>query len=222
MLLVSFTMIQESCWTQARRALIQNALTFASALLALTAAASPASAAGPVVLIIGPPGSGRTTQAEYLKRDLGMSVISVDDLIAHNHDKFQKYRIPALQGVDPHLDPALDSLVKDALIKADASKGVVLDGYPASKLQADFLTDLRRKLQLPPVTVIHLTVPDNVVISRLSGQKRDVEQELKDYHREFDFIREYFPDANIHGVDGTRKPDDVAKEIRTLVQNIKP
>jgi adenylate kinase len=83
--------------------------------------------------MIGPPGSGRTTHAEYLKRDLGMSVISVDDLIAHNHEKFQKYRIPGLQGVDPHLDPALDPLVEEALTKADASKGVVLDGYPASK-----------------------------------------------------------------------------------------
>jgi adenylate kinase family enzyme len=72
------------------------------------------------------------------------------------------------------------------------------------------------------VTVIHLIVPDNVVISRLSGQKRDVAQELKDYHREFDFIRDYFPDADIRAVDGTRKPDDIAKEIRSIVQNIKP
>jgi adenylate kinase len=191
-------------------------------LILLAAMASPAIAGGPLVLMIGPPGSGKTTQAEFLKRDLGMTVIAADDLIARNRQRFQKYRYPSLQGVEPHLDPAMDRLVEHELTKTDFSKGVVLDGYPASKSQGDFLTALRQKLQLPAPIIIHLTVPDSVVQSRLEGQQRpELEQQLKDYHREFDFIREYFPETDIVSVDGTRKPADVAKEIRKVVEAAK-
>ncbi|HEY7616996.1 MAG TPA: nucleoside monophosphate kinase [Terriglobales bacterium] len=193
-----------------------------SVLIGLAAMASTMLAAGPIVLIIGPPGSGRTTQAEFLRNDLGMTVIAVDDLIVRNKLKFQKYRMPTIQGVEPHLDPALDSLVEEALAKADSAKGVVLDGYPASKMQGDFLTALRQKLELPQPIVIHLSVPDNVVRSRLTTQHRpELEQQLKDYHREFDFVREYFPETDIHTVDGTRRPADVAKEIRKIVETLK-
>ena len=50
------------------------------------------------------------------------------------------------------------------------------------------------------------------------GVARDVEQELKDYHREFDFVRDYFPETDIRTVDGTKKVDAVAKEIAKLLQ----
>jgi adenylate kinase family enzyme len=192
-----------------------------SVLIFLAGLASPTLAAGPVVLIVGPPGSGRTTQAEFLKKELGMTVIAADDLIARNHDKLQKYKVPALQGVDPHLDPAMNGLVEGAMAAADLSKGVVLDGYPASKIQGDFLASLREKFHLQHSVVIHLNVPDDVVRKRLKDQKRDLEQELKDYHREFDFVRDYFPDANIRSVDGTKDRGHVAKEIRKIVEGLK-
>jgi adenylate kinase family enzyme len=189
------------------------------AFLCWAALVYPALAAGPVVLLVGPPGSGRTTQAEFLKNSLGMPVIAAQDLIERNQQKFQKYKTPALQGVSPHLDPALNALVEEALKGADLSKGVVLDGYPASKIQADFLTELRDKLELPPPVVIHLSAPDDVVRKRLKSQNRpELEQDLKDYHREFDFLRTYFPEANIRTVDATKRRADVAKEIRKIVQ----
>jgi len=63
---------------------------------------------------------------------------------------------------------------------------------------------------------MHLRVPDDVVRERLKQQKRaDLDQELKDYHREFDFAREYF--ADIRDIDGTKKPEVVAEEIRKLL-----
>lgn len=178
--------------------------------------ASVAYAAGPVVLLVGPPGSGRSTQAAILKKDLGMAVIAADEVIARNPEKFQKNRTPSLQGVDPRLDPAMNELVEQALKTTDLSKGVVLDGYPAAKVQGDFLVGL---LDMPRAIVIHLHVPDDVVRKRLQSQNgRDIEQELKDYHREFDFVRTYFPDADIQTVDGTKPPEQVAKQIRKVLE----
>jgi adenylate kinase family enzyme len=183
------------------------------------AVAVPLHAAGVIVLLIGPPGSGRTTQAEFLRKDLGMPVIAVDDLIARNQHKFQKYKTPALNGIDPRLDPALNDLVEEALRTADLSNGVVLDGYPASKIQGDSLTAIRQKLDLSRAVVIHLSAPDDVVRKRLKGQSRDVEQELKDYHREFDFVRQYFPTADIRTLDATKEPAEVARQIRKVLQS---
>jgi adenylate kinase family enzyme len=184
--------------------------------LSLLAFAQPA---GQIVVMIGPPGSGKTTQTEILRKERGMAVISADDLIARNREAFAKFRNPQIQGVEPRLDPALNRLVEEALRSADLSKGLILDGYPAAKNQGDYLTVLREKYNLPKPVVIHLHVPDSVVRQRLKNQKRtDLDQELKDYHREFDFAREYFPETDIREVDGTKKPAVVAREIRKLLQ----
>jgi len=167
--------------------------------------------------LVGPPGSGRSRQAAILKKDLDMAGIAADDVIARNPEKFQKYRTPALQGVDPHLDPAMKDLVEAAMKATDLSKGGVLDGYPSPKVQGDFVTGL---LDRKRAVVIHLSVPDDVVRKRLKSQNRpDLEQELKDYHREFDLIRQYFLEADIRTADGTKPPAEVAKQIRKMLKS---
>jgi adenylate kinase family enzyme len=177
-----------------------------------------AQAGAPLIVVIGPPGSGKTTQTERLRKARGMAVISVDDLIAKNRQEFEKFKRPQIQGVEPRVDPVMNRLVEEALGSVDLSKGVILDGYPAAKIHGDHLNVLREKFKLAKPTVIHLQVPDNVVRKRLKKQKRaDLDQQLKDYHREFDFAREYFPEADIRDVDGTKKPDAVAKEISKLL-----
>ena len=187
--------------------------------LACTATAQPAGpGAAPVIVLIGPPGAGKTTQAGILKRERGMAIISADELIQQNHQAFERYRRPAINGVEPRLDPALNRLVAEKLHSVDLSKGVVFDGYPASKDQGDYLAKLIPELNLAKPIVIELVVPDDVVRKRLKDEKnQDVEQSLKDYHRELDFAHLYFPQAEIHKIDGTQKAATVAGNIRTLV-----
>lgn len=192
-------------------------------LVVLVALALPASAAGPLLLLIGAPSSGKTTQAQILQRDLGMVVISAEDLIARNQDRFQRFKNPTLTGVEPRLDPALNALIEQALRNTDLTRGVVLDGYPAAITQGEYLTNLREKLDLPKALVIHLQIPDAEVRKRVGQQKAaDTDQQLKDYHREFDFAKTYFPEADIQTVDGTKSPAAVAAEIRKLLQSRGP
>jgi adenylate kinase len=189
------------------------------ALIWCTALAPQLPAAGPLVLLIGGPGSGKSTQAEILRKERQMTIISADDLIAGNRQVFEKVRNPALDGVDVRQDPALNRLIEEALGKADLSKGVVIDGYPAAKNQADFLAAMREKLDLPQALIIHLHVPDKVLRKRMKKSKTpDGEQRLKDYHREFDFIRTYFPESQIRDVDGNKRAKSVAKAIRKLLE----
>jgi hypothetical protein len=62
-------------------------------------------------------------------------------------------------------------------------------------------------------------VSDEVVRQRLQGQPSDkLEQDLKDYHREMDFIGAYFPEADIVRIDGAKKPNDVFKQLRQVLR----
>ena len=188
-------------------------------ILCLAALAWPMSAAGPIVLLIGPPGSGRTTQAELLKKERGMPIIAADDLIARNRPVFADPKNPAKERVDPHLDPAMNRLVEEAVRTADLSKGLVVDGYPATKAQAEFFAELRERLNLPRAIVIHLNLPDRVARKRVKSESAsEADRQIKSYHRELDFAREYFPHSDIRDVDAAKKPDEVAKQISKILQ----
>jgi len=180
--------------------------------------AAQAQAAGPVIVLIGAPGSGRATQAAALKSERGMAAIFADDLIATNPKAFEKAKNSAIPGFDPRLDPAMDGLVEAALTGADLSKGLVLAGYPASKAQGDYLTTLRERLNLPKPIIINLVVPDKEARKRLTKDKAtDIEQQLQNYHRELDFARIYFPQADIRDVNGDQTPAKVTAAIGKLL-----
>lgn len=194
-------------------------LIFVPLLLACPAMTTYGQEAVPLIILIGPPGSGKTTQAGILHNELGMCVISADDLIRLHPQAFEKFKNPQIHGVEPRVDPALNHLVDEALASADRSKGVILDGYPAAKSHGDYLPALLNKYRLQNPLIIHLRVPDDVAAKRLQNQHRpDLEQELKDYHREIEFARVYFPQADIREIDGTKSVLKVTKEIRKQIK----
>lgn len=185
-------------------------------------AAAAAQPAGPLIVLIGPPSSGKTTQAQILQQARGMTVISVEDLIAQNRQDFERFRRPEIQGVEPRLDPVLNRLVDEKLRAVDRSKGVILDGYPASKEQGEHLASLQKEYQFSGPIVLQLRVSDAEARKRARNTgSPDVEQGLKDYHREFDFAQTYFPRDHIHEIDGTKPVDEVAKEIRRVLTRVK-
>jgi adenylate kinase len=187
------------------------------------ATATMASAARPVILLIGPPGAGKTTQSSALSKDVGIPDISVDELIAANPGEFKQKSSPGTAAQDPRVDPAVNRLVEEKLRSLDLSNGVIFDGYPAAVIHADYLKHLLQELGLPNPIIIHLQVPDDVVKKRLKGQLgAEADQRLKDYHRELDFIRVYYPEAAIHDIDGTKSRTAIAKEIRDILQSGNP
>lgn len=89
---------------------------FLQILLVVVALALRASV---LLVLIGPPFSGKTTQAEILHRDFGMAVIPAADLIARNQRRFKRFRNPTLAGVEARLEPALNALIEEALQSTD-------------------------------------------------------------------------------------------------------
>ncbi|MBI5282475.1 MAG: nucleoside monophosphate kinase [Candidatus Solibacter usitatus] len=151
---------------------------------------------GLVIVLIGPPGSGKTTQAGFLAA---------------------RYEIPVITG-----DQNLSGDEFRRIVKAvNASRGFIIDGYPATRKQADNLAAVVRDLKLPNPIVLHLDVPDDVARQRLAGKEKPaaLDSRLAQYHQEMDFIRSYYPQADIWTVIGTRSEKDVFKTIVSLVQD---
>lgn len=194
-------------------------------LLVGSAAQSQTADRGRIVLLIGPTGSGKSTQAEFLKKRFGILIIAVDELIQANPAALAKFRRQGITPGPPQLNPGVDSLVAEKLGTLDLSKGVVLDGYPASKDQADHLAVLVAKLNLPPPIVIQIDLPDDVVRQRLKERQRIddkpelIEERLANYHREMDMIRAYYPEANIWIVDGAKPVAEVSSEIEAILNS---
>jgi adenylate kinase len=181
-----------------------------------------------LIVLIGPTGSGKTTQAAFLKKRFRIPTIAVDDLVQTNPAALAKYRTPGITPGPPQLNPAIDGLVAEAITRSDLTKGVALDGYPASKDQADHLAALAAKLNLPPPIVIQIDLPDDVARQRLKTRQRAddkpelIEERLKNYHREMDMIRSYYPQANIWTINGDKPVAVVSSTIEAILKDEMP
>lgn len=196
--------------------LAASALILVSALLP---AQTPPS--GPVILFIGPPGSGKSTQTAAAAKKYNLPVVTRQDLIAVDPEAYRKSRAKAMGGMTEESDPFLNQLFAKKLETLDATKGLILDGYPATKDHADFVAKLSKEGKLPYIVVLQLAIPDDVVMKRMkkSHEAADgtLEQRLKDYHREMDMIKLYFPAADIETIDATAKPAKVAKRVNAAI-----
>ena len=81
---------------------------------------------GPVVLFMGPPGSGKSTQAAAAARLMKLPIVAVDDLIKDNPSTFEKIRRSRISGMEPQTDPVLNQLFSARLQKGDLSRGMIL------------------------------------------------------------------------------------------------
>lgn len=126
-----------------------------------------------IVIFLGPPGSGKGTQAEMLKKEAHLAHISTGEMIRSylkdNPDT------PLAKEMRTYIekgalvpDQIVVEILKDRLKKPDAQKGILLDGFPRTIPQAEALDQLigpKGKL-----LVINFAIPDQQVIERLSGR----------------------------------------------------
>jgi adenylate kinase len=127
-----------------------------------------------VVLLIGPPGSGKGTQGSLLAERLQVPVISTGDMLRRESQ--------AGTALGDMVRSILDkgSLVSDDLINRlmaarlrlpDCRRGFALDGYPRTAPQAQFLDGLLDALSLPRPTVLHLVVSRETLLARLTARR---------------------------------------------------
>jgi adenylate kinase len=213
-----------------KRVLILLALLLGNVLWAQTAnLAAQSGPALPLIILIGPPLSGKTSLVDSVTRTYGIPNISVEDLIKDHGPELEHLRGPGMSMAEMRYDPAMSRYLRERLKTADLSHGLALDGYPATLVQAEDLAKMVPDLKLKPIA-FQFQVPDDVIRERArkTGRKSDspeiIEQRIKDYHREMDSIALYFPDAKIVPLDGNKPETEVWKAVQAALDDagIKP
>jgi adenylate kinase family enzyme len=213
-----------------KRILVALPLLLSSVLCAQTAnpSAQP-EPSQPLIILIGPPLSGKTTLVDSIKRTYNVPNISVEDLIKDHAAELEHLRAQGMSMAEMRYDPAMSRYLRERLKTVDLTHGIALDGYPATLVQAEDLSKMVPDLHLTPIA-FQLLLPDDVIRerSRRTGRQSDssqiLEQRIKDYHREMDAISFYFPRANIVAVDANKPEPEVWKAIQAALEGagIKP
>lgn len=121
------------------------------------------------IILFGPPGSGKGTQAKLLRNCMSIPHISTGDMLRSGENLPERAREKMHAGILVS-DSLVNALVEKRIAQPDASNGFILDGYPRTLGQAEVLTGMLAARNVPQV-VVHLKVDYNKVIERLAGRR---------------------------------------------------
>jgi len=130
--------------------------------------------AHPYIVVFGPPGVGKGTQAQRVAREYSIPHISTGDIFRANIQAHTELGKKAQQFMDLGQlvpDHLTISMVEDRLQRADVRLGFVLDGFPRTVSQAEALAAMTPPLLLTPLLVINIHAPDEVLLERMSGRR---------------------------------------------------
>jgi adenylate kinase len=177
------------------------------------------------LVLLGPPGAGKGTQAQKLAEKLGIPHISTGDLFRDNISKATELGVEAKKYLDSgDLVPATltNRLVDDRLNAADAADGFILDGFPRSVEQAEALREMLAKRSLKLDAVLEFRVSEDELLDRLKARGRADDTDdvilnrMKVYRDETAPLLDYYRDE-LKTVDAVGTPDEVfARALRAL------
>ena len=177
------------------------------------------------IVLLGPPGAGKGTQAEKLAEKLGIPQISTGELFRQNIGDGTKLGLEAKRYLDAgDLVPAelTNQLVDDRLDHADAANGFILDGYPRSVAQAKALHEMLERRGTDIDAVVEFRVSEDELLQRLKGRGRADDTEdvirnrMKVYRDETAPLLEYYSEQ-LKTVDAVGSVDEVfARALHAL------
>ena len=186
------------------------------------------------ILILGPQGSGKGTQAARIAAEYGVPHVATGEMFR----AAIAARTPLGLEVEPILasgalvpDEVTIGLIRERLSERDAEHGFVLDGFPRNAAQAEALDELLEELDRPLDAVLDLQVPDDICLERLMGRVQEegrtddspeaIAKRLEIFHRETEpLIGYYLPRGIVVGVHADRSRDEVWSEIVEALERV--
>jgi len=126
------------------------------------------------LILVGPPGAGKGTQAVYLAAHFGIPHISTGDIFRLNikgETELGKLAKSYMDAGNLVPDSVTNAMLEDRLTHSDTVNGFLLDGYPRNVGQAEFLADVLVKKSIALDAVLELSIPNEEIIKRLSGRR---------------------------------------------------
>jgi adenylate kinase len=186
------------------------------------------------VLLLGPQGSGKGTQANRISADYGIPHIASGEILRAEMQAGTElgHRVQdVVDRGDLVSDDLMIELIRARLAQADTDGGFVLDGFPRTTVQAEALDQMFGDIGRSFSVVFALQIPDDVAVERLlrraeiEGRTDDtleaIQRRLDTYHRETSPLVEYYRvRGNLIPVHGERSENEVFAEIQSALQQV--
>jgi adenylate kinase len=141
------------------------------------------------LILLGPPGAGKGTQAERLQADFGFAHISTGDMLRAQVAQATELGLQAqryMKAGELVPDDVIVKMILERIGAPDARDGFLLDGFPRNETQADALAEALATRERRLSAVLLIEVPDDELVRRLSGRRVCVKNPSHIYHVEFD------------------------------------
>jgi len=184
------------------------------------------------VLLLGPQGAGKGTQAKRIAVEYGLPHIATGDILrgAMVEGTPLGLKVKPIYdsgGLVP--DDLMIELIRDRLSQDDTEDGFILDGFPRTFVQAEALDGMLREIDKQLHLVLELQVSDEVALERLTkraaleGRPDDtpeaIRRRLDLYHEETEPLVEYYRSrGNVVGIHGDRSENEVFAEIQQALE----
>lgn len=179
------------------------------------------------LIIVGPPGAGKGTQAQGIARRFGVPAISTGDLFrAHAAAQDELGKLAASYSERGELvpDEVTNRMVEERLAEADAANGFLLDGYPRNLSQVEALDEILDGAEID--AVIELSVDDDVVVERLLGRAKEqnraddtedvIRHRIEVYHEQTSpIVAAYAERGKVVKIDGGGNIEETAAKIES-------
>lgn len=126
------------------------------------------------LILLGPPGAGKGTQAQFIKEKYTIPQVSTGDMLREarkNQTELGKKAEEFMNAGKLVPDEVVIGIVDERLQQEDCTKGFILDGFPRTVAQADALSNLLKQRGQDIQVVLNFEVPETELISRLSGRR---------------------------------------------------
>jgi adenylate kinase len=184
------------------------------------------------IVILGPPGAGKGTQARLIAREAGIPHIATGDMLreamAAGTELGQRIK-PIYDAGDLVPDELMIELIRERLADEDTAAGFILDGFPRTIAQAEALDDMLDAMDRELSVVLQFQVHDDCAIERLRGRALQegrtddgpevVRHRLGEYHEKTEPLVGYYRNKGILvGIHADRSVDEVFSEVQPVLE----